>query len=291
MILAAFTFSSATAQEVKEEKKIIKIKMITDDDGNVTIDTTIVLDEDFDGDWKTLIEDEHDIHVKTIEGDTTLTFVIKTADCKKEGAEKHVMIWSSDGKDMGEHDIILKKLDGDSNVMIVTTVSAEEEVHGDAGMSFVTVTVDDDGNVVKKHIRTEGGEFYMDGNDIEVKDIDGAIVIISTTIIVMDAGDSEKAMLEEAGVKMGKDPLHIHDFKISMEPHTDNIKVEFTVHDLSNVSISFLDGNGKQIFLAELKALDGKYIREIEIPDGDKGDYFFHVLSGRESMTKKITLE
>ena len=75
MIMAAFTFTQATAQETKEEKKVIKIRMVTDDDGNTTIDTTIILDEDFEGDWKALNEDDHDIHVKTIEGDTTLTFV------------------------------------------------------------------------------------------------------------------------------------------------------------------------------------------------------------------------
>ena len=73
MIMAAFTFTQATAQEEKEEKKVIKIRMVTDDDGNTTIDTTIVLDEDFDGDWKALIEDEELLEqIENIEIDLNL---------------------------------------------------------------------------------------------------------------------------------------------------------------------------------------------------------------------------
>ena len=58
LIIASLTFSLVNAQEEKEEEKIVKIKIIEEDDGNISIDTTIILDEDFDGDWGALVDDE-----------------------------------------------------------------------------------------------------------------------------------------------------------------------------------------------------------------------------------------
>lgn len=221
MIMAAFTFSQATAQETKEEKKIIKIKIVEEDDGNISIDTTFVLDEDFDGDWGALVDDEEllkkleemdidlDIHegskvymikspptsksayyysvdsdggenvvveVKTggegteniwvseIDGDSTITIMLQSADCKHEkhdgehkvvvsktmnvevetedgdtvvtytiksteGDSKHedIMIWTSDGNEKITHDIIMEKMDSDSTTVIIMTTGDDGE--------------------------------------------------------------------------------------------------------------------------------------------------------------------
>lgn len=237
MIMAAFTFSSATAQEEKEEKKIMKIKMTADDDGNVTIDTTIVLDEDFEGDWKALIDDEelleqienieidlnldddgniyliksphttkkayyysvesdddgevtvkvehemediHDIHVKTIEGDTTLTFVIKT-DCKESDGEKQVMIWHTDGDDKHK----------DHNV----TVSKSMDVHVDVvdGDSVITYTIemkDEDGEHKDVMIWHSDGDEEIT-HDVILEKIEGD----SCKVIIVTAGDDGKTVI------------------------------------------------------------------------------------------------
>jgi len=191
-IMAAFTFTSAFAQEEKEEKKLIKVKVMADEDGNISIDTSFVLDEDFDGDWKALIKDEelleklesieidldldedgniyliksphttqktyfysadtdddgkvtidvevesgdediHEIIVKEIDGDSTMTIVLKSAGCKKEENEYIVMIWHDmDGEEEITHDIIMEQIDGDScKVVIMTT--------GDGGTSVSVI--------------------------------------------------------------------------------------------------------------------------------------------------------
>jgi len=249
IIMAAFTFSPANAQEVKEEKKIMKIKMTADDDGNVTIDTTIVLDEDFDGDWKALIEDEelqeqmgnieieleldddgniymikspqttqkayyysvesdddgevtvkvehemediHDVHVKTIEGDTTLTFVLKT-DCKESDGEKQVMIWHTDGDDKHK----------DHNV----TVSKSMDVHVDVvdGDSVITYTIemkDDDGEHKDVMIWHSDGDEEIT-HDVILERIEGD----SCKVIIVTAGDDGKAV----GVVKKKEVIIITD--------------------------------------------------------------------------------
>lgn len=58
LIAALFSFTQLQAQEEKEEKKVIKMKVLADDDGEMRIDTMIVLDEDFDGDWESITDDE-----------------------------------------------------------------------------------------------------------------------------------------------------------------------------------------------------------------------------------------
>jgi hypothetical protein len=108
--------------------------------------------------------------------------------------------------------------------------------------------------------------------------------------MVTDISEEEKAMLENAGLKMGDDPLDLGDLQIMIESGDGNIKIAFTAHELKNVQISLLDEKAKQLFLEELKLIDGKYIREIEIPN-DKGNYFLHIKAGKESLTRKISMD
>jgi hypothetical protein len=235
LIVASFTFSLVNAQEVKEEKKVIKIKMMSDEDGNVTLDTSFVLDEDFDGDWKALVHDEdllkkleemdidldiqegskiymvksphttksgyfysidsedgenvvveiktggegtENIWVSEIDGDSTFTIMLKSSDCKHEshdgehkvvvsktmnveietmdgdsvmtytiktsggdGNHENIMIWHSDGNEKMTHDILMKKIDGDScKVIIMTTGDDGEAVKVVKHKEFIIIT-------------------------------------------------------------------------------------------------------------------------------------------------------
>lgn len=166
MLLAFFTLSIANAQEEKEEKKTIKIKMVTDDDGNVKIDTTIVLDEDFDGNWEDLIEDEElreklkDIHIN-IKSDGDENVYIMSTDVKghkymyvtdgDDDGEEKVMVWHGDVAFDGDEDmdVIIEKLDGDSNIMVMTTVKSDcKSKDGKVIMKTIKVDVDDEGENV-----------------------------------------------------------------------------------------------------------------------------------------------
>jgi hypothetical protein len=208
LFLAMFTFSLAYAQEETElkEDKTIKIKMVKSDDGDMSLDTTIVIKGDFDGDWKALIDDEdlikeleeieieietdgehetimimspgkskhkymyvtaeededgevrieikdgndeiHEIHdvwvSKTDDGDSTITYMIKTEGKGKEG-EKKVMVWHSD--DGETHDILLEEMDGEGAKVMVVTV--DEDGEGEGVVVKKEVIVIKDGKVIK----------------------------------------------------------------------------------------------------------------------------------------------
>ena len=103
--------------------------------------------------------------------------------------------------------------------------------------------------------------------------------------------EDEKYMLEESGVKMGKELLKFGNFKIHKDPQNDSIKVELTAHELKNLKIALYAEDGKQLYLEELKVFEGKYIREIEIPGGKEGIYFLHIMAGKESMTLDIVVD
>ncbi|RLD81330.1 MAG: hypothetical protein DRJ15_04670 [Bacteroidetes bacterium] len=221
LIAASFTFSLANAQEVKEEKTVM-IKMVTEEDGNISLDTTIILDEDFDGDWTSVTDDEEllkkleeldidldldgtqkvymikapetskkayfysveiddegevvveveggssgsqNVWVSEVDGDSTITIVLKSEDCKHknhdgehkmvvsktmnvevetedgdtvitytiktggEEGEEDVMIWHSDDNEEISYEILMKQIEGDSSkIIIMTTGKAGEEI-------------------------------------------------------------------------------------------------------------------------------------------------------------------
>jgi hypothetical protein len=204
MILAMFTFSVVHAQEEVElkEDKTIKIKMVKSEDGDLSIDTTIVIKGDFDGDWKALIDNEdlvkeleeiqieiesdgenetimimspdkskhsymyvtaeegedgevrvevkegnkeiHDVWVTKSDGDSTITYMIKTEGKGKEG-EKKVMVWhSGDGE---SHDVLLNKMDGEDGKVMIVTVDEDGEAEGASVKKEVIVIKD--GKVIK----------------------------------------------------------------------------------------------------------------------------------------------
>jgi len=235
LLMAMFTFSLANAQEEKQEKKEMKIKIVSDEEGKIKFDTTITLDEDFDGDWSSIIEDEellekleeldidldiegeeniyvvkapqtqtksyfytvetdddgevsvdvevesdgdelHKVFVKEFEGDSTISIVLKTGDCKVEAAHQEVMVWKSD--DEGE----------EKEYKIYFTQPHKINVHKLDGDSLVTykVMVDDDG---EKNVSVwYGQEAEAVGSDVLIKKMHGD----SCKVIIRTTGDEEE---------------------------------------------------------------------------------------------------
>lgn len=235
LIVASFTFSLVNAQEVKEEKTVM-IKMVTEEDGNINLDTTIILNEDFDGDWTTVTDDEellkkleeldidldldgtqkvymikapetsqkayyysvetndegevvvevegdsdgtHNVWVSEVDGDSTITIVLKSEDCKHkshdgehkmivsktmnvevetedgdtvitytiktggEEGEEDVMIWHSDDNEEVSYEILMEQIDGDSSkIIIMTTGKDGEEVKVVKHKEVIIITED-----------------------------------------------------------------------------------------------------------------------------------------------------
>jgi hypothetical protein len=234
LLLAMFSISLAKAQEEKEDKKVMKIKIVSDEGGNIKIDTTITLDEGFDVDWSAIIEDEellkkledididlkvdgganiymvktpgtqkqayfytvetddkgevklkvsqesggdalHEVFVQEIEGDSTISIVLKTEGCIKSTGHEEVMIWQSDdGGEKKEYKIVLAKpnlihvdnLEGDSLVTYKITL-------GEDGEKNVAVWYSQDDEAIS--------------SDVFIEKIQGD----SCKVIIMSSGDEE----------------------------------------------------------------------------------------------------
>jgi len=140
------------------------------------------IDSDDDGEVFVEIREEtegtHNVWVSKVDGDTTMTFVVKT-DCKKEGEESKVMVWHSKGECKhkghdGEHRMIISK-------------SVDVEVETEDGDSVITYTIKVDGEDGKSENvmiwTSEGDEKMM--HDIMLKEIDGD----SCKMIIVTTGD------------------------------------------------------------------------------------------------------
>jgi len=197
-VMALFTFSSVIAQEEKEEKKVIKVKMMTDEDGNVTLDTTIVLDEDFDGDWSSIIDDDEilkkieDIHIDLDLDEHNNVYLIKAPETTKKGY--FYTIDDDDGeievevKHMGDdHDMLFVSDGGDSTKTFVVKC-----IEGDKDGETKVMVISGDGDCKHKHgqkheiIMSESMEMDV---DVKVKDGD----TLKTYTITMDGKDESKS--------------------------------------------------------------------------------------------------
>jgi hypothetical protein len=200
--MAIFTLTTYAQEEKKVEKKAIKVKVMADDDGNVTIDTSFVIDEDFDGDLKALIKDEDflkkleslKIDVDVEIDDEGNVFVVKTDGNKKDtyyytydtDDEGKVKIEIDESGD-GEH-IFIKKMDGDSTIrVIIKSKSGVKEENGkvmiwhmdgdekkmeevilegeDGEKKIIIMTTEEDGENVKVIKEKEVTIIYLDESD------------------------------------------------------------------------------------------------------------------------------
>lgn len=310
LMIAAFSFSSTYAQEVKKEMKVVKIKVSADDDGKVSVDTSFVLDEEFDGDWKALVADEEMLE-KLEEMDIQIDIA---------GDESKIMVWHGEGdhkhkahnemfySDEMDMDVEIEVVDGDTIMKYTITMDGEEHEnsgdvmfwstdeeggsHGKVMTKTIIIETDDDGNIIKEEISSDGENYFFHGDkDIELIEIDGhhGTMLYISSIKVSEPDGGEMSMLEDANVKMGKEALHLHDLSIN-KAH-DNIKLSFYANELKNLSIAVYNAWGKQIYLEELKTFDGKYIREMELSGDEDDEYYLHIRSGKKSLTKKINLD
>ena len=337
VFLLAMTSYSGYAQDKKVEKKMIKIKLQTDEDGTVSLDTTIFIEGDFDEDWKNMIIDEDlkkkledidimldtdgdgkvmvmrsaskghnyvyvttsedeegelnmkvkqikkDIMIEEVGGDSTKTYIIKQV--STEGGDD-AMIWNTDGDD----DVIV--FDKGHKVAITKTLDMDIEViDGDSVLTY-TIKVDDgDTGANKVMVWTTDDKNASDKEVFVHKMKDGKAIIFESKVELSDISEAEQKMLEGAGIKMGKEALKIDAVTVTGVPISGNIKVEFPASGLENLSVSLLNEKGNTIFMEELMAIKGKYIREMELPGKGSGIYFLHISSGKQSLTRKILLE
>ena len=253
LIAALFSFSQVQAQEKKEEKKVIKMKVLAEDDGDVRIDTMIFLDEDFDGDWEKITDDEEilkklqeldidldidaesnvyivkaphtqkkayfyttetddegnvnveveiegdeggfvEVITKEFEGDSTITIMLKTGDCKKESKENEVMIWVSDDGDVHkEYKVVTVKADhmhidkaeGDS--VVTYKIKMESGEDGEEVMIWHSEETDPENNIIIKEVEGDSIKVFVTTTD----DMEGDVKVIKKEVIIVTDEEHE----------------------------------------------------------------------------------------------------
>jgi len=217
LVMAMFTFTLANAQEEEKIEKVVKIKIIEEDDGNISIDTTIVLDEDFDGDWGALVDDEEllkkleemDIDLDIHEG--SKVYLMKSPQTTKSGYfysvdsdddENVVVEIKTDGE--GSENIWVSEVDGDSTITIMmTSADCKHEKHDGEHKVVVSKTMNveveegDDGEVVTYTIKTSGKDGEKE--DVMVWTSDGDEEVTYDIIMENMEGDSCKMIIITAG--------------------------------------------------------------------------------------------
>lgn len=287
-VILSFAQLSVNAQEKKEEKKVIKVVVQADDDGEVRIDTTIILNGDFDGNWKELITDEdlrkkvEEIDIKVMSDDDGKIMVMT------QGKAKQKYMYITTTEEDGEMQVEVEEITGGDGGEFEI-----EEIMGDSTKTFIIkhTSGDDDGKVMIWHSDGDDNKGAVKKDVIVRKLNGGKAVFISSSVEVSDIGETEKNMLADQGVKISKEGLDIDELEVSFTVPEGNIKVAFGTSGMSDLSVSLLDHNGHVIFMEELKQIKGKYIREMELTGPAKGKYFLHISSGKKSVIKKIALD
>ncbi len=179
LVLAVFTFSLANAQEEKEEK-VIKVKVMKEENGKLALDTSFTISEDFDGDWSALIDDEELLDgMENITIDLDLdaegnVYLIKAPHTTKKG-----YFYSIDGDEEGDVFVEIEAgSEGEQNVWVTK----------EGGDSTMTIVLKSSDCIHKEH----SGEHKMiisKSADVHVEEIDGDSVITYT--IKIDDGDGE----------------------------------------------------------------------------------------------------
>lgn len=137
LVLALFTGGMLTAQEKKVEKKAIKVMVTEDDDGNIKIDTTILMGAEFDGKWESIIEDEELLEkLKDIKVDVSLDDDGRTIVVKSTGEGNISYNYSIDSLNDGTiffsadaimKDIHIDRVDGDSTITVIVKSDGDDK--------------------------------------------------------------------------------------------------------------------------------------------------------------------
>lgn len=213
LVMVMFTLTAYTQEDKKVEKKAIKVKVLSDKDGNITIDTTILIDEDFDNDWKSLIDDEEikeklkgiDIDINVKVDDEGHVYILKSED-----GEKKTIFYTIESDDDGEiklevngaaktKDVYITKMDGDSTIKVIVK-SKGEKLDGEENVIIWHSDDDDMHGIMFDDEKAERTKFIIvtkDEGGEEIKVVKKKEVIIITEDESKTKSDTSKKKKEK----------------------------------------------------------------------------------------------
>ncbi|MFZ4740553.1 MAG: T9SS type A sorting domain-containing protein [Bacteroidales bacterium] len=280
LILITSILNSVKAQEKKKE--IVRVKVMCNDDGNVTsIDTSFI---DTNMDITTIIESLNlsecggsigDINIDSLVNDALISVNIDSiTDCiKVMSDEGDVMIMDDeDGTNGNKCKMIKIRLDGD--------------IKSDTAFSFL-LNVDD--TLMEKEMKKIIIKKFDNSDKSESKEIKKKIMICK--IIMLDTDKDDKKIIKKSVKNINNNTLEVEKLGFYPNPTSGKFKLDFALDTKEVVTIKILDVAGKEVYIEELKDFLGNYSKEIDISGNLKGIYFIIINQGDKFMSKKIVLE
>jgi len=312
-----FTVTVSLAQDTKDKKPEIKIKIEKDVDGKHTkIDTTITRDQlpalekylkdlDIDFDAEAYGSDKNEV----IDGNIILRFKHPQMSKEERAAfEKEMEKLKDEMKDL---DLEMKDFhvemfgfnDGDPENFDLhlhipnvpgTPMPPNGYYLGDDDDS------DSDSRPGKKfryHYKYSNGEVPDSLND-------------ENHIILYGSKDEEAPVLEKEIITSDGEKIFVYKrqlpkeqqsrisasmpvTKVKVYPNPGNGKfsLSFTSNAKGDVEISIADAKGTVVYSKTIDDFSGQYFNEVNISEKGKGTYFLKITQGEESITKKILVE
>jgi hypothetical protein len=308
--LILFTATISLAQDKKEKKSEIKIKIQKDVDGKqVKIDTTITPDQlpalkeylkDMDIDF-----DAEGFDSKG-EKNNDIVLHFKHPQMSKEDREDFE-------KEMEKLKVEMKDLDHEMKDMHIEIrgFNDGDPENFDFHMQMPPVPPDafyfDDDN--DSHAGCGSGKSYSyhyGHSDTEIPDSledDNHIIVYGKK--GEDAPVIEKEIITNDGEKIfiykrklpkedqakASAGMPITKVKVYPNPGQGKFSLSFTANTKGNVEISITDVKGTEVYTKKIDDFSGEYSNEVDISKKGKGTYYLKITQGDDSITKKILVE
>ncbi len=117
-------------------------------------------------------------------------------------------------------------------------------------------------------------------------------VTISICVKIECPGEEDLKTLNNAGVNIDENNnnLVVDELKFYPNPNSGKFNLTFELKNKETTTIRIYDMNGREVYNETLKDFIGKYSKDIDISDKEKGTYFMQISQNDKSMVKKIVL-
>jgi hypothetical protein len=308
-----FSVTVSLAQDIKEKKSEIKIRIQKDADGKqIEIDTTITSDQlpalkeylkDLDIDLDA--ESSGSGNGKMENGEMVLRF--KHPQMSKEEREAFEKEMEGLNKEMEDLDHEMKDFhiemfgfnDGDPENFDIHMHMPKTPGQPDA-FYFGDDDSDSDcgsGNKFSYRFRHHNDEIPDSLDDEKHVILYGSkgeeAPVIEKEIITKDGNKVfilKRNLPKEAQAKVSAS-MPITKVKVYPNPGNGKLSVSFTAATKGDVTISITDAKGAEVYNKTIDAFSGEFFSQVDISGKGKGTYYLKIEQGDDSITKKILVE
>ncbi len=324
LVAAAVTtvFAQEQTTEKKERTKIIQLKIVEDENGNVkSIDTTFVIDEDHDfdfysfynmnmnhfGDSMNIVLDidtenfnildvdpllkEITVNIEDLGNGKIMMFMDDEMNEAMEDAGQTIQAYSFSFENEFSNadslmEVIVKQYGKNGDSLMKTRFQHHINVDSDDDKVFIFSNgkkVNNDTDL--KVIKVKGDKTIWVDDEGNVLNVDGAKYEFQS------ASEKDLEGLRDAGVKTKKKELQLKNLEFLPNPSNGKFNLSFTLTEKKKVTINVYDINGKVVYSETLKDFQGEYNKEIDISQQESGPFFLQIAQGLYDIIKKIIIQ